>query len=71
MIFVIYVNYSDGVEFQTGPEEARFRAGLWAHFYRRQHPRTCSCLHCLKRISLGPVDEIPQGIKAGRMYPVI
>jgi len=70
-MYVIYVDYgSKGMRFRTGPEDARFRRGLWAHWYRRVHPVTCSCLRCLERAHLGPVTRVPIGLRPGIMYLV-
>ena len=70
-MYVIYVDYGKkGTLFCTGPASARFRQGLWAHWYRRVHPVTCSCLRCLERVHLGPVSSIPHGLQPCRMYPV-
>lgn len=67
-MYVIYVDYgSMGVQFRTGPLAARFRQGMWAHFYRRVHPVTCLCLRCLERVSLGPA-ELPPGTQPCRIY---
>lgn len=68
VVYVIYGDYGDGIQFRTGPEDTRFRAGLWAHFYKRVHPVTCSCPQCLKRIALYPVPTLPRGRQPGRMY---
>lgn len=69
MLYVIYVNYGRrGMTFCTGPVELRHRVGLWAHVYTRQHLQSCSCLHCLRRISAGPVVSLPPGRVTGQMY---
>ena len=67
-MYVIYVNYGRGVTFRTGPVHWRHRVGLWAHYYVRDHPRTCSCLRCLRRISARPVVSLPPGRVTGHMY---
>lgn len=70
-MFVIYVDYGqEGMTFRCGPPELRRRVGLWAHFYRRVHPVTCSCIHCCVRVCAGPVAVIPEGRVTGRMYPL-
>ena len=68
-VYVIYTHYGQGVTFRTGPPELRRRAGLWAHFYVRQHPASCSCLRCLRRVSAGPA-VLPLGRKVSRLYKV-
>jgi hypothetical protein len=70
-LYVIYVNYGSGMTFRTGPVELRHREGLWAHFYRRVHPPTCSCLRCLERMCAGPVEKLPEGRRTGVMHPVM
>ena len=69
-MYVIYSNYGPGMTFRTGPAELRHRIGLWVHFYMRQHPRSCSCLCCLRRVSAGPVSALPAGRVTGRLYAV-
>lgn len=71
MLFVIYVNYGQGVTFRTGPETARHRVGLWSHIYRCMHQHCGGCQQCLTRVALGQVEELPQGRQTGRMYRLI
>ena len=70
-MYVIYTRYGRGMTFRTGPAALRHRAGLWAHFYVRQHPRSCDCLRCLRRVSAGPIPVLPAGRVTGRIYAVI
>ena len=67
-MYVIYSDYGRGVTFRTGPAKLRHRVGLWAHFYVRQHPQSCSCPRCLRRVSAGPVSTLPAGRVTGRLY---
>jgi len=68
-MYVIYAHYGKGMTFRSGPPGLRFRRGLWAHFYVRQHPQSCSCLRCLRRVSAGPAT-LPADRVVGRMYKV-
>ena len=69
-MYVIYTRYGRGMAFRTGPAELRHRVGLWAHYYVRVHPHTCSCPKCFDRVCAGPVDVLPEGRETARMYPL-
>lgn len=69
-LYVMYVNYGQGITYRTGPVELRHRVGLWAHFYVRDHPPSCQCLKCFRRLCFGPVEAILEGRKPGYMYPL-
>lgn len=69
-MFVIYTHYGSGLTFRTGPVALRRRSGLWAHYYVRDHPKSCSCNKCFRRVSAGPVPTMPEGRQGGRFYHV-